>query len=88
MTTRHLPPALYHCWGDYYDNDVVITQFDDILRYPLPPTHERRQHYFSVFGGGDSHCFYSIFKQAGINVVPFVVFLAHNMAHVPPIYTF
>ena len=43
-------------------------------------------------GGGDSHCFSvhltSIFNQAGFGVVPFFVFVEHNMAHVPPIYAF
>jgi hypothetical protein len=43
-------------------------------------------------GGGGSHCFSvhltSIFNQAGFGIVPFFVFVEHNMAHVPPIYAF
>ena len=34
------------------------------------------------------HCFYSIFKQVGFNVVPFFVFVEHGMAHVLLIYSF
>ena len=42
--------------------------------------------------GGDLHCFSvhvtSIFNQAGFDIVPFFVFVEHDMAHVPPIYAF
>jgi hypothetical protein len=54
---------------------------------PLQPTLQRRQHYFCVSGGG-ALLLTSIFNQAGFDIVPFLVFVEHNMAHVPPIYAF
>jgi hypothetical protein len=46
----------------------------------------------SLSRGGDSHCFSvhltSIFNQAGFDVLPFFIFVEHDMANVPPIYAF